>query len=311
MMKPRSRNPTRVWAIPLMGLIGGFGLFGPTMSASAAGPVSGTGSASASDAATNLLPGLVVTSNSVVVTARVPYNGNPATVSVAWGDGTSSAGASGTRSGSVLVISHTYTPPSNGAAFVATLTAFSNGNSEAKGVLITPRYAVTGGTQYFAPITDCDPWYEQETEWHIEQQLRHGDTGPVFSSKQWDFNRVTLDGPYLQPLPGSEFSFEMTMADPPIIDTLPVSEVDPLQDDDLEIPSTPIHPSLGSHSVGGTIGEFAGDCDAQISLNVTVVLLTPQPPPEPVNVPNIPPPPTPPPTRPPQCPGNPRNCQEQ
>src|ERR1700712_2914423 len=145
--------------------------------------------------------------------------------------------------------------------FVATLTVSSNGESVARGVLITPRYSVTAGPEYFRPLTNCDTSVENETEWHITQDVHQGDwnSGPLVSSKHWDFDRVTLDGPYWQALPGSELSYETTMAGPVMLESFDAAEIDLIIDDLLVVPIETIGPSGGSRNIDEHLSGFFND----------------------------------------------------
>jgi hypothetical protein len=244
-------------------------------------------------------------------------------VFIAWGDGTTSPGSSGTPNGSELVLSHTYSA-GNGNAFTATVTVSSGADSVVRNVAITPRYAVSRSQVLFSPLTFCDSFVETETEWHLEQHIeQHDDTGaPIYDRtpdiapvKEWNFNLHSGNDepvpPAFYPLAGSEVTYEMTMADTTIWVVSDVTEVDPVLDDFFIGHGSKLHPRLGSYDDGFIMYEFAsGDCQVELDSDVTVTLLTPPPPPPPVNVPHIPPP-TPPTTEPPppRCQGNPRNCQ--
>jgi hypothetical protein len=224
----------------------------------------------------------------------------------------------GVPSGSVLVMYHTYAAPADGSAFVATLTVSSNGDSVARGLLITPRYSVTRSAELFSPLSLCDSVFETQTEWRVGEVVHQGTyDGPEIFPKQWEFDldtgNVDPPAPAFYPLEGSDLYFEMTMADPHLYVEHDIREIDPIIDDRLNVHLlTDLHPSIGvgTHNVNGIDGEFSGDCDAEIDATATVALLTPSPPPEPVNVPHIPPSSPPRPSPPPPCQGNPRNCQE-
>ena len=140
--------------------------------------------------------------------------------------------------------------------------------------------------------------------------------GPEISSQEWNFD---LDSGNDEPLPpafyrllGSSKYFEMTMADPKLFVQYSIDEIDPLIDDSLSQFAFELHPSRGSYDASRIFVRFSGECEVELDADVTVTLLTPQPPPEPAGVPRVPPPspqPTSPPT-PPPCQGNPQNCQE-
>ncbi len=298
----------KAMSIPAIGLVAGLGLFASTPLASA--------SATAAPSTANAV-GVVITTNSVVATARVAYNGNPGSVFIVWGDGTTSPGATGTPNGSELVLSHTYSA-GNGAAFTATVTVSSGADSVTRNVAVTPRYSVSRSVVLFTPLNHCDSSFESETEWHVEQHIRQGvdyPTAPEIISafRKWDFDLTTNGIPMpplaFHPLAGSEFTFEMTMADPTIWVWDDITEVDPLFDDWFIEGAVQVHPSLGSYDGSRIYPNWYDDCSVELDSDVTVTLLTPPPPPPPVNVPHIPPP-APPTTNPPPppCQGNPRNC---
>lgn len=273
-------------------------------------------SASASTSPANLATNLYVTANSVMAAASVPYNGNPGSVAVGWGDGSWSAGSAGTPTTGALLFRHEYTPPTNGSTLSVTVTAVSGAETVTRTLTIIPRYLVEKGADNFSPLTHCDSFLEQDTEWHVDQDLYRSinDDSPPFSSKHWDFDRATgpnvIDGiPNFQPLPGSNFSFEMTMSDAPIYVWHHAREIDLLLDEHLYDGAQGIHPSMGNQSMDFQLGEFSGDCKAEITTYVNVTLLKPL---TALDTLPLPPAPTPPPTptQPPRCPGNPRNCQE-
>ena len=295
---------TRWRSLALGGLFAGAALLGAVPSAAAA------------PRPADLPTDFFVTANSVMAAAVVPYNGNPGSVAVGWGDGSWSAGSSGTPATGALLFRHEYAPSTNGAAFTVSVTAVSAGQTVVKPLPIIPRYLVEKGSDNFSPLVHCDSVLEQDTEWHVEQDLYRGQpngTAP-FASKSWDFDRATgpnvIGGiPNFQSIPGSNLSFQMTMADSPIYTWYLVRELDPFLDEQLYGGLWAFHPSMGTGSMSTQLIEFSGDCKAEIRTYATVTLL------KPLTVFDslpLPPAPAPPPTtpRPPRCPGNPRNCQE-
>jgi hypothetical protein len=303
MKRSTSTRRSRALAAALAGVVAVATFCGASASASAAPAV----------APMSLASGLYLTSNSVMAGASVPYNGNPATVTVYWGDGTLSGGSSGIPASGALLFRHEYAPSASGAAFYMLVTTVSGAETVPRYLLVTPRYLVEKGLDYFSPLNHCDSFVETDTEWHVDQDLYRGDpeTQPI-SSKDWDFERATGPNviqnlPVFEPLADSGFSFEMTMADPSIYVWHHAQEIDLILDDHLNGGAYQVHPSFGSQFIDRQLSEFSGDCKAEIIADLTVTLLKPY-----TAIESLPLPPAPPADpRPPRCNGNPRNCQEQ
>jgi hypothetical protein len=298
---------SRTWSAALAGLLSITALVGVSASASAA----------PAPRAIGLDSGFAVGSNSVMAGASVPYNGDPNSVAVSWGDGSWSAGGTGIPGTGVLLFSHEYVPPANGSVFGAAVTAFSGSESAVRYQLITPRYLVAKSSDYFTTRTLCDSFAETSTEWQVGVELRTGTyDGPLISSQVWNLDRndgnVDPPAPDFQPLPGSDFSFEMTMADPVIYIHRSAKEMDPIFDDHLMSFGMIAHPSIGSGPIGTLMWQFSGDCEAEIKADLTVTLLKPRFALETLPLPTTPPPTTPPQTDPPapKCPRVAPNCEE-
>jgi hypothetical protein len=306
----------RRWALVAIGLLAGATLFGVAAPSSAAPVVQSVG----------LETGFVVQSNSVMASARVPYNGVPSSVSIAWGDGRTSAGSEATSSvPGVLVFTHEYRPNADQLPFFVTVTATSGGETTARFLQVAPRYLLTKGVDYFTPLAACDSAVESTTEWKVEQQVYlSSEDGPLISSKVFSFKRANSARVNFRAIQGSDFSREMTMADATFVIAWHVTELDPILDDGgIPYWTYDFHPRNVSQTVDLPFHQLFGDCAAQIKANMTIRLLKPPvtlpPPPAPTpttTIPAAPPapttPPAPSPTPPPPAACRPpaHNCQE-
>ena len=195
-----------------------------------------------------------VTTDSVVATATVDFGGAPTSlVTVAWGDGTtttwdpnsvSAIGGQPPSPPGKAVVQHAYTPPADGSAFTRTVSTTAVGQGFLQPVTVTPRFRVSAFPTSFDPLSNCDSFVEIENEWHLEEIVQLGGV-LIFRDKTWDFTADVQPGP--MSLPRSEISFDMTMADTPILVTWAATEVDPLFDDVLDDVSFTLHPRAGSH----------------------------------------------------------------
>jgi hypothetical protein len=267
----------------------------PIASASAL-PLGGSGTvlqpAATSATAPRRLGNIVITTDSVVATATVEYDGPAGDIAVRWGDGaisrptaTPTASVPGhpatpTAAGT-FVLQHVYSAPTAGTAFPARVSVVVTGRPPIdRDITITPRYRVTQYTLFFSPLNHCDTALEEYTEWIVG---RSGGGGP---DARWAFDRKThVRGevgdplPDFQPIPNSALSLEVTAADAPRI-VFGVIEVDPFIDDLAETDTIDLHPGLGSRPV---VLHFADQgappessaCRAEIRTDIDVRLLTP------------------------------------
>jgi hypothetical protein len=130
-----------------------------------------------------------VSTDSVVATATLRYNGDPGAATVLWGDGTGTslcpAGQEGPLhsgcmptpfdSGSAagtLVFKHRYTAPANGAPFTVVITGKLGAESQSIAIGVTPRYKVAVSDIEFSPLShDCDTAAEEYTEWKVSREV--------------------------------------------------------------------------------------------------------------------------------------------
>jgi hypothetical protein len=225
------------------------------------------------------LTSFIVTTDSVVATAVVQYDGAPGLVTVAWGDGTTSTDdpydpIDETRPNpspqplGVVVLQHVYTPPPSGAAFTANVTAQYGGDTSTVAVTVTPRFRVTQYAATFRPLTQCDTEPELYDEWLISRD------GPPAAVRTWDFDWI---GQVPYTLPDSVLSFDLVAgADVQVGYT--VTEHDLLVDDQGGQRTIDFDPALGSRSVRLTYYEFLPDvspCNVEIRADVNVTLLEP------------------------------------
>ena len=242
-----------------------------------------------------------VSTDSVVATATLRYNGDPSAATVLWGDGTStslcpagqegplhsgcmpdpfdSGGAAGT-----LVVKHRYAAPANGAPFTVAITGKLGGESQTVAVGVTPRYKVTVTDMHFSPLSHCDTAAEEETEWKVSRAVFDQNGSLIVPLRQWTFEHFvtnpTVVGdwlPQFEELPGSDFSVELKASDHPTLG-LHTIELDPVVDDGLEHRYLDLNPLDGTRSVDlqtqGTFGTDPG-CRAEYLFDVDVRLLEP------------------------------------
>jgi hypothetical protein len=237
---------------------------------------------------------VVVTTDSVVATATIVYDGAPGDLSVLWGDGTSSRPSNRPPTASVpghpapntsgtYVLQHRYAEPSDGAAFTRHVSVVVPGATVGRDITITPRYRVSQYTLFFSPLNHCDTFLEEYTEWIV---LRFDHELPTLpAAKRWDFDRKTHvlgevgdPPPDFQPLPDSAVSFDVTVANAPKI-SYQVIEADIGNDDLGDTQTIDIQPRLGSRPVvlHFSADGFQGgsDCRAEIRADIDVRLLTP------------------------------------
>ena len=198
-----------------------------------------------------------VSTDSVVATATLRYNGDPSAATVLWGDGTStsrcpagqegplhsgcmpdpfdSGGAAGT-----LVLKHRYTAPANGAPFTVAITGKLGAESQTVAIGVTPRYKVTVSDIEFSPLSHCDTAVEEDTEWKVSRGV-YDNNGTVHRAEpgmelrpchqpQRRLGDSAL--PEFEELPGSGFSVELKASDHPNL-VLHTTELDPVVDDVL------------------------------------------------------------------------------
>ena len=60
---------------------------------------------------------------------------------------------------------------------------------------ITPRYLVTQDEAAFISIDDCEPFYEDESEWQIDRHEVSVDGRLVANAASWDLTRLTNVSP--------------------------------------------------------------------------------------------------------------------
>jgi hypothetical protein len=218
------------------------------------------------------LSGFTLTTDSVVATAVVSYTGTPGTVTVRWGDNTSSS-VSGAQvpAGSVTFV-HGYTAPMDGSAFTEVVTAQTDTDTDTRVVLVQPRFRVTQFQATFRPLEHCDSFAETYTEWRVQSSMTTN--GQTSNAKTWrkdlQTNNTILPGPSI-PLTGSETSVDLTMADPPPYLMYSSTELDPIWDDAGAGGLISLDPRLGSRHV--SLG--SQDCVSEITADVDVQLLRP------------------------------------
>jgi hypothetical protein len=287
--------------------------------------------------------GLVIQTDSVMAAARVPYNGDPNSVSVTWGDGKTTLGAQGTPATGALLFTHQYAVSADKFPFIERIDVHSGSEAAARFVQVIPRWTVVKGLDYFSPTAECDSSVESTTEWLVTQEIHQGNVdGPVLYSKEFRFERANRSNLDLRPISASGYAAQMSMTDPTLLVSWDVVELDPVLDDLLGGHATDMHPRDAAHTPQLYFGEFFGDCTAEIKTFIHSELLTPPitlpaPPPTPTPTTTTPaapppaptttipaptttipaptttaPPPAPTTTAPPACrpPANPRNCQE-
>ena len=235
----------------------------------------------------------VVTTDSVVATATLKYNGAPTSVTVRWGDNTTSSRTLNTVAAPIgevqdppgtVVFQHVYNAPANGSAFAAAIVAQADNDTETRAVIVSPRFRVVQEQSFFFPRNHCDSGAEEYSEWRIQQTLNvNGANGPT---KTWRQDRKTWIGLFgaqlgnglsdSQPeaLADSAVTMDLTMADQHPIATYKVTEIDPVFDDEAGTRRMDLHPSLGTHSVDLDFNDDS-DCKATVTANIYVSLLRP------------------------------------
>lgn len=234
-----------------------------------------------------------VTADSVVATSVVTYTGAPVLVTVNWGDNTTSArnpnvmvppvfGAIQDPAGTVI-FKHAYTPPADGSAFVVAIVAQIGATQEVRALQIVPRFRVIQYQAYFSPLSHCDSFAENYTEWRIQQTVSvNGAAGPTTTWRQ-DRQTNFATGAHLgdfhpdfnpRVLEGSAWSREMTMAEAHAVASYKITELDPIFDDEAGTRTIDLHPSLGSRPVELNFDDDSS-CRAKITADVEVSLLKP------------------------------------
>ena len=238
-----------------------------------------------------------VSTDSVVATATLRYNGDPSAATVLWGDGTSTSRCPAGQEGPIhsgcmpdpfgsgdpagtIVLKHRYTAPANGAPFTVAITAKLGAESQTVAIGVTPRYKVTVSDIEFSPLNHCDTEFEEGTEWEVSRGVYDNNgTVIVVPSREWNFDRVTYrvgdpSLPVFKVLPGSGFSVELKASDHPDL-VLRATELDPVVDDVLKSDSLDINPLHGSRSIELQATTFLEDCRAEYRFDVDVRLLEP------------------------------------
>jgi len=223
---------------------------------------------------TRVLQSLQVTTDSVVATATIRYDGtSPGTVTVAWGDGTSSGHNPDPRvespwdSAGVVRLQHVYAAPTDGAAFPVAITAQLAGESQTVAVVVTPRYRVTQGPAVFSAPYACDSGVELRTEWRVQ---RSGGASP---DRTWELNRFNNTIPP-EALPDSTISVDVN-GDAQVVLTYVTTELDPLVDNLGGSKKLVLSPRLGSRSANLHWVDFELSCAADLDVDISVALLTP------------------------------------
>ena len=241
-----------------------------------------------------------VSTDSVVATATLRYNGDPSAATVLWGDGTSSSRCPAGQEGPIhsgcmpdpfgtgdpagtIVLKHRYAAPANGAPFTVAITGKLGGESQTVAVGVTARYTVTVTDMHFSPLSHCDTVAEQETEWQVSRTVFQNGT-VIVPRRQWTFEHFvtnpTVVGdwlPQFEELPGSDFSVELKASDHATLG-FHTLELDLVADDFLANLFLDLYPLDGARSVElqtqGTFGTDPG-CRAEYLFDVNVRLLEP------------------------------------
>ena len=243
-----------------------------------------------------------VSTDSVVATATLRYNGDPSAATVLWGDGTSTSRCAAGQEGPVhsgcmpnpldtgsaagtLVFKHRYTAPANGAPFTVAITGKLGAESQTVAIGVTPRYKVTVSDIEFSPLSHCDTAADAYTEWKVSRGVLHGTA--IVPSREWRFERVTNPRvvvgdwalPQYEALPGSGFSVELKASDYPDLG-LSTTELDAVVDDKLLTRSLSLNPLYGSRSIELQTKQIDQDyyelgCRAEYRFDVDVRLLEP------------------------------------
>jgi hypothetical protein len=241
-----------------------------------------------------VLDDLTVTTDSVVATATVDYEGTPGLVTVDWGDGTIESRNPADPTDSPFpdpwtpsdppgtsVFQHAYAAPADGARFTATVTARIGAESQARAVFVTPRYRVTYGTASLSIIDACESSFETTTEWQVDRT--DSDGGGLVGEMAWEFEESTNGFPP-HALPDSAFQVDVSVqaGGKPEVGYL-VLETDWLYDDNNGRQWASLVPlsggivQLGSHRVHlwTQDGSQGSECRGELTADVDTQLLTP------------------------------------
>ena len=183
-----------------------------------------------------------------------------------------------------LVVKHRYAAPADGAPFTVAITGKLGGESQTVAVGVTPRYKVTVTDMHFSPLSHCDTFAEEETEWEVSRAVFDQNGSVIVPHRQWTFEHFvtnpTVVGdwlPQFEELPGSDFAVELKASDHANLG-LHTIELDPLVDDWLALRYLDLNPLDGTRSVDlQTQGSFGTDpeCRAEYLFDVNVLLLEP------------------------------------
>ena len=236
-----------------------------------------------------VLQSLTVTTDSVVATATVHYNGSPGVVTVQWGDGTLNSRDPNAPIDSprpnphpdppgTITFRHPYAAPSDGDVFGTTVSAQIGAESQSTAVLVTPRYRVTQYQASLTPQDRCDSVFDDYSEWRVER------SSPSIAAKTWELDVWEPDawvGDYptqTHPLPDSVVSVEGTVHQAGWV-AYRVTELDPVFDQVGGIRTIDLDPLLGSRSVTLHYDDFSGaltgSCEADVRADINVTLLKP------------------------------------
>ena len=216
----------------------------------------------------------IVTADSVVATAELAYAGAPATLIVYWGDNTATE-LTPPPPGSV-VVRHEYAPEPGGRPFDRIVTANIAGESDARSLRVTPRYLVRQDEASFMSMDDCEPFYEDESEWQIDRHEVSVGGVLVADAASWDSTRPTNVSPsYYSRLDGSAVRAELTAAQVMYI-SYRVVEDDGLSDDVAGTRWFTIQPDgfVGNEWNHLTFNDDS-DCEARISAYIWQSLVRP------------------------------------
>jgi hypothetical protein len=149
--------------------------------------------------------GFTVSTDSVVATATVQYNGTPPSLLVYWGDNTVTELTP--PPANQVVLRHQYAVPPGGASFSQVINATVRGETDSRFVTIRPRYRITQHEASFANEDDCENWPDQESEWNISQYVIVSPGAPPVTNS-WYQTRPMGTLNYFEPMAGSEITAE-------------------------------------------------------------------------------------------------------
>jgi hypothetical protein len=243
-----------------------------------------------------------VSTDSVVATATLHYNGDPSTATVLWGDGTSTSRCPPGQEGPIhsgcmpdpfgtgdpagtIVFKHRYAAPANGAPFTVAITGKLGGESQTVAIGVTPRYKVTVSDIEFSPLDHCDTPVEQETEWQVSRAVFAQNGSAIVPRREWNLDHFVSNPleahigwlPQFVVLPGSGFSVELKASDHPDLGLF-AAELDPVLDDVMQHRYLDLNPLDGTRSVElQTVEGFEPDysCRAEYRFDVDVRVLEP------------------------------------